>query len=123
AALAIRDAIADLNEEDPGLDLHVRIGVTTGEALVVLDAGPVEGGGMASGDVVTTAARLQAAAPTDGILVDEATFRATDRQIRYRDAAPVAAKGKADPVPAWLALAPRASLGVDVDQAGRAALV
>jgi class 3 adenylate cyclase len=38
---------------------------------------------MASGDVVNTAARLQAAAPVDGILVDETTMRATDRQITY----------------------------------------
>jgi class 3 adenylate cyclase len=83
-ALAIRAAIAERNEQDPSLDLQVRIGVTTGEALVALDARPVEGEGMASGDVVNTAARLQAAAPVDGILVDEATFRATDRQIRYQ---------------------------------------
>ena len=34
AALAARDAIADLNERDETLDLHVRIGVATGEALV-----------------------------------------------------------------------------------------
>ena len=34
---------------------------------------------MASGDVVNTVARLQAAAPVDGILVDATTFRATDR--------------------------------------------
>jgi class 3 adenylate cyclase len=123
AALAIRETIAEFNRQDPGLDLHVRIGVTTGEALVLLDARPVEGEGMASGDVVNTAARLQAAAPTDGILVDETTFRATDREIAYREAEPIAAKGKAEPVPVWLAVEPRASLGVDVAQAPAAALV
>jgi hypothetical protein len=78
---------------------------------------------MASGDVVNTAARLQAAAPVDGILVDEATWRATGRQIDYRAAGPVRAKGKAEQVPVWLALAPRASLGVDVAAAPRTALV
>jgi class 3 adenylate cyclase len=116
AALSIRAAIAELNEQDASLDLHVRVGVTTGEALVVLDARPVEGEGMASGDVVNTAARLQAAAPVDGILVDETSFRATDRQIDYRPAEPVVVKGKAEPVPVWLAVGARASLGVDVDQ-------
>jgi class 3 adenylate cyclase len=40
AALAIREAIAEFNERDPSLDLHVRVGVTTGEALVALDARP-----------------------------------------------------------------------------------
>ena len=123
AALSIRDTIADLNVQDPSLDLHVRVGVTTGEALVVLDARPVEGEGMASGDVVNTAARLQAAAPVDGILVDETTFRATDRQIDYQPADPVFAKGKAEAVVVWLALGARASLGVDVAQAPAAPLV
>jgi class 3 adenylate cyclase len=123
AALAIQSAIAELNEADPGLDLHVRVGVTTGEALVALDARPVEGEGMASGDVVNTAARLQAAAPVDGILVDATTFRATDRQITYQPAEPVDAKGKTDPVAVWLVLGPRAGFGVDVDQAPVAALV
>ena len=52
AALAIRDfAMED------GLEL--RVGITTGEALISLDATPSEGEGMASGDVVNTAARLQ----------------------------------------------------------------
>jgi hypothetical protein len=123
AALAIRDAMAEFNQQDPDLDLHVRVGVTTGEALVVLNARPSEGEGMASGDVVNTAARLQAAAPTDGILVDEATFRVADRQIAYQPVDPVTAKGKTDPIPAWRALGPRASLGVDVDQAPVTALV
>src|SRR5947199_1054451 len=39
---------------DEGLEL--RVGVTTGEALVSLDANPGAGEGMASGDVVNTAA-------------------------------------------------------------------
>ena len=40
---------------------------------------------MASGDVVNTAARLQAAAPRNGILVDETTIRATERAIEYEE--------------------------------------
>src|SRR6187399_350838 len=69
AALAVRDAVAALNDEKPGRDLHVRIAVNTGEALVSLDASPGEGEGMVAGDVMNTAARLQSAAPVDGILV------------------------------------------------------
>ncbi len=60
AALAIRDALAEEGE------LEVRIGITTGEALSRSTPGPDAGEGMASGDVVNTAARLQAAAPTGG---------------------------------------------------------
>jgi class 3 adenylate cyclase/tetratricopeptide (TPR) repeat protein len=110
AALAIRDAIV----EDGGL--QVRVAVTTGEALVSLSAR--EGEGLAAGDVVNTAARLQSAAPVNGILVDETTFRATRRAIVYEDAEPVTAKGKVEPVAVWEAREARSRFGVDVVQAG-----
>src|SRR5437764_310466 len=103
AALAIRDAIAEMNEADARLGLNLRIGVNTGEALVVLSARPSEGEGMAAGDVVNTAARLQANAPVNGILVGEATYRATAHAIDYEDTAPIQAKGKAQPVAVWIA--------------------
>ena len=108
AALAIRDWARDDGE------LEVRVGVTTGEALVVLGARPEAGEGMAAGDVVNTASRLQAAAPANGVVVDETTYRATERVIEYRDAEPVAAKGKVEPVPVWEPLEARARFGADV---------
>jgi class 3 adenylate cyclase len=41
--------------------------------------------------VINTAARLQTAAPVNGILVGEKTYRATEGRIEYRDCRPVAA--------------------------------
>jgi predicted ATPase/class 3 adenylate cyclase len=123
AALAIRDGIAELNEADPNLELQVRIAVNTGEALIALGANPSEGEGMASGDVVNTAARLQAWAPVNGILVGQTTYRATERAIDYREAEPVTAKGKAEPVKVWEVIEPRARYGVDIGLRGRAPLV
>jgi class 3 adenylate cyclase/tetratricopeptide (TPR) repeat protein len=123
AALAARDAVHDLNEANPALDLHVRIAVNTGEAVVSLDARVTEGEGMVAGDVVNTAARLQSAAPVDGILVGETTYRATERVVEYRDCEPVEAKGKAEPIPVWEAVGARARYGVDVVQRGGAELV
>jgi class 3 adenylate cyclase/tetratricopeptide (TPR) repeat protein len=117
AALAIRDWILDEGE------LQVRVAVTTGEALVALGARPTEGEGMASGDVVNTAARLQSAAPVNGILVDETTYRATEQKIDYTETEPVTAKGKQEPVPAWEVVEARSSFGVDVTQAQRAPLI
>jgi class 3 adenylate cyclase/tetratricopeptide (TPR) repeat protein len=117
AALAIRESI---REEG---DLEVRIAVTTGEALVALGARPTEGEGMASGDVVNTAARLQSAAPVSGILVDETTYHATSQRIDYQPAEPVTAKGKQEPVPAWETLQARSSHGVDVVRTQRAPLI
>jgi len=40
AGLRIIEAISDLNEADPGLDLQVRVGIETGEAVVALGARP-----------------------------------------------------------------------------------
>jgi class 3 adenylate cyclase/tetratricopeptide (TPR) repeat protein len=123
AALAIQDAIAELNEAQPALELEVRIGVNTGEALVALEARPEAGEGMVSGDVINTAARLQSAAPPGGVLVGEQTHRATDRVIDYAEHDPIAAKGKAEPVAAWLAVGRRSSFGVEDIAVGRAPLV
>jgi predicted ATPase/class 3 adenylate cyclase len=116
AALAIREFAV---EEE----LELRIGVTTGEALVRLDAQPGSGEGMASGDVVNTAARLQSAAPVNAILVDGTTYRATRQAIDYEQAAPVEAKGKTEAVPAWIAAAARSRFGVDVAHEARSELV
>jgi class 3 adenylate cyclase/tetratricopeptide (TPR) repeat protein len=117
AALAVRDWTAG----EP--DVQVRIGVTTGETLVALGTRPELGEGMAAGDVVNTAARLQAAARVDGILVDETTFRATERSIEYLPAEPVEAKGKQAPVVVWEAVQARSRFGVDVRQIGATPLV
>ena len=108
AALAIRDSIV----EDGTLE--VRIGVNTGEALVNIDARPDHGEGMVAGDVVNTAARLQSAAPTNGILVGESTHRATAHMIDYREHAAIDAKGKAEPVPVWEVDQARARAGVEL---------
>ena len=116
AALAIREALADG-------ELQIRTAVNTGEALVALGARPVEGEGMVSGDVVNTAARLQGAAPVNGILVGETTFRATRHVIDYGDAPAVDAKGKAAPVKAWEVVGARAAFGSDVDEKLRTPLV
>ena len=123
AALAVRESVQELNEGNPALDLHVRIAVNTGEAVVSLGARVTEGEGMVAGDVVNTAARLQTAAPVDGILVGETTYRATERVVSYRDSEPVEAKGKTEPIPVWEALEARARFGVDVAQRGGAELV
>jgi class 3 adenylate cyclase/tetratricopeptide (TPR) repeat protein len=123
AALAVRDAISELNADDPSLGLSVRIGAATGEALVNLNARPEQGEQLAAGDVLNTASRLQSAAPPDGILVDEATHRLTQQAIEYREVESVTAKGKSDPVAVWEPVAPRARLGVDIAFRGGAPLV
>ena len=115
AALAIRGSIGD--------DLQIRTAVNTGEALVALGAKPGEGDAMVAGDVVNTAARLQGAAPVNGILVGEGTYRATRHMIDYRDAPAVEAKGKAEPVRVWEVVGARSRFGSDVEEKLRTPLI
>jgi tetratricopeptide (TPR) repeat protein len=116
AALAIRDFAL---EED----LELRVGITTGEALISLDVNPAEGEGMASGDVVNTAARLQSAAPVNGVLADETTYRATRRAIDFESTEPVEAKGKAERISVWVASSAHSRFGIDVTHHARTELV
>jgi class 3 adenylate cyclase/tetratricopeptide (TPR) repeat protein len=111
AALAIRDWV---REEEA--DLQLRIAVNTGEALIALGARPEVGEGMASGDVVNTTARLQSAAPVNGILVGETTWRATRDRIDYAEHDPVSAKGKSEPIAVWEAVQARSRVGMDLEQ-------
>ena len=106
AAFAVREWAVEEGVE-------VRVGINTGEALVTVGARPEAGETMAAGDVVNTAARLQAAAPVNGIAVGEQTFRATERAIEYVEAEPVEAKGKSQPVVAWQAVDTRARVVAD----------
>jgi class 3 adenylate cyclase/tetratricopeptide (TPR) repeat protein len=120
---AVRAALAVRDWAQEGDQLRVRIGITTGEALVSLQANPHKGEGMAAGDVVNTAARLQSAAAENGILVDETTYRAASRAIDFGGARTVDAKGKAKPIRAWDAVQARSRFGTDVRQIGRTPLV
>ena len=98
AALAVRDWAG----ED---SLEIRIAVNTGEAIVELAARVEQGQAMIAGDVVNTAARLQTAAPVGAVLVGEDTYASTRTWIEYEPGFQrVRAKGKAEPVQAWIAL-------------------
>ena len=107
---AVRAALA-VQEWAATDGLEVRVAVNTGEAIVELAARADHGEAMIAGDVVNTAARLQSAAPVGGVLVGHETYGATRTAIEYRPAPPVVAKGKAEPVRAWLAVRPTAPAG------------
>src|SRR5450631_102126 len=86
AGLRILEAIEDLNRGDEKLQLQVRVGINTGEAVVALGARPERGEGFVTGDVVNTAARLQGMA------------RSTRWQCRSR---PSARPSECSPLFAW----------------------
>jgi class 3 adenylate cyclase/tetratricopeptide (TPR) repeat protein len=114
AGLRVVGAIAELNEGDPDLNLQVRLGVNTGEAVVAVGAHPERGEGIVTGDVVNTAARIQAVAPVNGVAVSEQTHRATSRVFEYEPLPSVSVKGKKDPLALWRPKAARARFGSDI---------
>ena len=111
AALAIRDWLSEQGEA-----MQARIAVATGEALVTLGAQASEREPIAVGEVVKTAARLRNAASVNGVLVDEQTFRRTRDAIEYREAAPIAAEAKSEPVSGWEAIRPLAHPRADLSR-------
>jgi class 3 adenylate cyclase/tetratricopeptide (TPR) repeat protein len=96
AALDLVDAVKTL-----GPSIQLRAGVLTGEAAVTLGA---TNQGMVAGDIVNTAARLQSIAPPGRVLVGESTHHAASKSIVFEQAGDQVLKGKAAPVPAWLAV-------------------
>src|SRR2546423_2608070 len=107
AAFAVTKAIEELNATDDWLNLNIRTGINTGEAIVVIGSNPGEDIGEAAGDVMNTAARIQGGAPINGIVVGELTHELTKHAIEFREAEPVIAKGKTEPVPIWEAVKAR----------------
>jgi class 3 adenylate cyclase/tetratricopeptide (TPR) repeat protein len=101
AALEMRQRLAALNEELEsrwGVSVGNRTGVNTGE---VVAGDPTTGQRLVTGDTVNTAARLEQAAPTDEVLLGEATYRLVRHAVEVEPVEPLELKGKAEPVPAY----------------------
>ena len=106
AALEIQERIASLNIELKArldTEIAVRIGVNTGE-VVAGDAARREfasGDAVVLGDSVNVAARLEQAAQPGEVLLGEATYRLVRGAVQVQAVAPIAAKGKSEPLTAF----------------------
>jgi class 3 adenylate cyclase/tetratricopeptide (TPR) repeat protein len=100
AGLAMQGAMDEINEQIPGVDFALRVGINSGEVL----AGRIGDGYTVIGDAVNVASRLQSAARPASVTVGEATHRLTRTSIEYTELEPLDLKGKAEPVPAWEAV-------------------
>ena len=112
ASRAVSAALAIIRElESTNLGLELRIGIQTGEAVVHVDDQRAPEEGIAVGDILNTAARLQSAAPPGGIAVGEPTYRRTRNGFEWHDLGEVVLKGKAQRVHVWRPIAERQSTG------------
>jgi class 3 adenylate cyclase len=80
--------------------ISLRVGIHTGPVL--LGRLGTTGEFTAIGDTVNTAKRLESAAPVGGVLISHDTFRHVRGVFNVTALAPVAAKGKAEPLQVYL---------------------
>jgi class 3 adenylate cyclase/predicted ATPase len=97
--LALVDRVPQLNQAE---ELHARVGIATG--LVVVGGEVVEHD--VAGDTPNLAARLQALAEPDTVVIAAVTRRLVGDLFECRDLGENELKGIAAPVPAWQALRP-----------------
>ncbi len=111
AVRAAMDLVADVSglAAEVGVrGLQARAGVVTGEVAVTLAAA---GQGMAAGDAVNTAARVQTTADAGSVWVDAATQRLACNGIGFDDAGEHTLKGKREPVRLWRATRVLSNIG------------
>ena len=107
AGLGVIDAVGRLDVKS--IQLQARVGIGTG--LVVV--GDLIGEGSAQeqsvvGETPNLAARLQALAEPDAVIIAAGTRRLVGDLFEYRDLGAIEVKGIAAPVPAWRVLRPSA---------------
>ncbi len=101
AAVEMREALADLNQElehELGVSIEVRTGINTGE---VMAGDRTADQRLVTGDAVNTAARLEQAAAPGEIFIGERTFDLVRDAVEAEPVDPLALKGKADAVGAY----------------------
>ncbi|HEV2218093.1 MAG TPA: adenylate/guanylate cyclase domain-containing protein [Candidatus Dormibacteraeota bacterium] len=107
AALEMMERLRTLNvelESRHGLSLHMRVGVNTGD--VVTGATGDGSQRLVSGEPVNIAARLQAEAEPDSVLVGERTYLASRHAFLFSDPIELTLKGKRERVMARRILSP-----------------
>lgn len=89
----------------PGIELHARVGIDTGPVVIgdLLGAGAAEGGAVV-GDTPNRAARLQALAPADAVLISENTAELTGGLFACADLGLHVLKGFTEPQRVWRAV-------------------
>src|SRR4029453_11946221 len=102
AASALRAAVGDMSARlrgEYGVGLEVRVGINTGDGLVVHDAGTHEEQLVAN--AVNLTKRFEEAAGPGEIVLGDQTYRPVAEAVRAEPARPVAAEGRPGPHLCW----------------------
>lgn len=107
AALAIRTALAELNERlrtRRGFELQARFGINTGPVVVGAVGNDLKLDYTAIGDTTNLASRMQSLAEPGTILLSETTYRRVRDFFQLQRAGVFDVKGKSEPVAAYRVL-------------------
>lgn len=112
-AVEITTAMAQLLEQYPEYNLHVGIGVASGEVVIGAMGARDRMDFTVLGSTVNLSARLCSKADPGQVLTDQATKEASNTlgTVRFEALAPIPLKGYSEPVPAFSAL----PVGLDED--------
>ncbi len=117
AALAIRDGVKAYGARvatEGGPELSVRVGINSGLVLVGQMGSDHFSEYTTMGDAANTAARLQSAAPPGEVVISTETARLIRGAMELSPFGPLALKGKAEPVEAFLLAGPPPAMGTSV---------
>lgn len=114
AALGMQASLAELNRracQRLGVELHLRVGLHSGQVVVGGIGANMLMDYTAIGDTVNLAHRLEEAAAQDTILVSEAVYRQTRSLFTYEALPPLHLKGISQPIKAYRLLGPKVQPG------------
>ncbi len=117
AGLRLLDRLPTLSGLTPDGNVQARVGINTGPAFVRLDVLPGSGQGFVVGDAVNTAARMQQHGAPMRVVIGELTHDLVAGAFDCEAMAPVAAKGKTEPLRPWAVKRPRSRSGIDLRRA------
>jgi class 3 adenylate cyclase/predicted ATPase len=112
AGLAILDAVKALHHDNPHPDVSIaaRIGIATGHVVVGEAIGQaMDKARSVFGQTPNLAARLQALAQPNQLVIDPVTKRLVGNEFEFSDLGAFSLKGFETPVQAWQVLSPRLS--------------
>ena len=114
-ALEMHAELARLVQELPHeAELTLHVGVNSGHGIARILGSETRMDYAVLGDSVILAQRLESAAPPGETYVSETTVRMTEAEFEFEPAGELTLKGKAEPVPAWRLIGPRAERVVAV---------
>lgn len=82
-------------------ELRIRVGINTGEVIITSVGGRQHTEDTAMGEAVTIAARMEAAAEPDTVLVSDNTYRFVAAEFEWEVLEPIMVKGVAVPIPVF----------------------